>query len=156
MSINITLIAQMLTFGFMIWFTMKFIWPPLMNAMEARDKKIADGLAAAEKGEKALQEAAIERDRLLKEARSQAQDILGNANRQAAQIVDEAKQQAREEGERIVRAAQAEIEREVSAARDALRAKVGALAVAGAAQILKREIDAKAHADLLKELAAKV
>lgn len=156
MSINITLIAQMLTFGFMIWFTMKFIWPPLMGAMEARDKKIADGLAAADKGHRALEEAAAEQEQALKEARAQAQDILGNANKQAAQMVEEAKSQAKLEGERIVTAAQAEVEREISSARESLRQQVGSLAVAGAAKILKREINADAHAELLQDLAAKV
>lgn len=156
MSINVTLIAQMLAFGFMIWFTMKFIWPPLLKAMDERDRKIADGLAAAERGEKALKEAAAERERVLREARAQANEILAGANRQASQIVEQAREQAKAEGERIVLAARAEVEREIAQARDALRAQVGALAVAGAAQILRREIDPKAHAELLRELAAKL
>lgn len=156
MSINVTLIAQMLAFGFLIWFTMKFIWPPLTRAMADRAQRIADGLAAADKGNRSLEVAAVKIAEDLKATRSQAQDILGAANKQAAQLVEQARAQAKAEAERIAAAAKNEVERQVQQAREVLRKQVGELAVAGAGRILKREIDARAHADVLKELAAKI
>lgn len=156
MSINATLIAQMITFGVLIWFTMKFIWPPLTKAMDERSKKIADGIAAGEKGARALQDASLKSDEALKAARTQAQEILAAANKQAAQLVDQARSQAKAESDRIASAARDEVGREVARAREELRKQVGELAVAGASKILKREIDAKAHAELLDELATRV
>lgn len=156
MDINFTLFAQAAVFAIFIWFTARFVWPPLMKAVEDRQKIIADGLAAAERGARSLQDAAVKSDEALKQARVQAQDILGNANKQAALTVEGAKTQAQLEAERIKESARAEVVREVNKAREALRQQVGQLAVAGATQILKREIDAKAHADLLKDLAARV
>jgi F-type H+-transporting ATPase subunit b len=155
-SINVTLIAQMLAFGFLIWFTMKFIWPPLTKAMADRAQRIADGLAAAEKGTRALEEAAARSEEQLQATRGQAQDILGTANRQATQIVEQARAQAKAEGERIVAAARGEVERQVQQAREQLRKQVGDLAVLGAARILKREVNAQAHGDVLKELAERI
>lgn len=156
MDITFTLIAQSIVFALFIWFTAKFVWPPLMRAVEARQKQIADGLAAADKGNRSLAEASAKSDEQLKAARAQAQDILANANKQAGQAIEQAKGTAQGEAERIKAAAREEVEREVNRVKEQLRKQVGELAVAGAAQILKREIDPKAHADVLKELAAKI
>ena len=151
-----SIVGQMIVFGAFIWFTMKFVWPPITKAMEERRQKIADGLAAAEKGARALQDASAKSEEELKVARTQAQDILANANKQAAQIGEQAKVTAQEEGARIVAKAHEDVEREVAHAREELRKRVGELAVVGAAKILKREIDTKAHADVLNDLAARV
>ena len=156
MSITFTLIAQALVFAAFILFTAKFVWPPLMQAVEDRQKKIADGLAAAEKGNRSLAEASAKSDEALKAARSQAQEILAAANKQAGQVVEQAKGTAQTEADRIKAAAREEVDREINRARETLRKQVGELAVAGAAQILKREINAQAHADVIKELAAKI
>lgn len=153
MNINATLIAQGITFFLFIWLTMKFVWPPIMKAMKDRQEKIADGLAAAERGARDLEQAKEEAAKLLKDAREQAGDILNQANRRSAEIVDEAKAQAREEGERLIAAAKSQIEQDVSRAREALRRDVARLAVLSAGKILEREIDAKAHADLLDKVA---
>lgn len=149
MNINSTLFAQAATFAAFIWFTAKFVWPYLMRAIEDRQKHIAEGLAAAERGKQDLEQASVRTADMLREARQQAQDILAQADKRSTQIVEEAKTAAREEGARLVAAAKAEIEQEVSRARETLRTQVAALAVAGAEQILRREVDAKVHADLL-------
>ncbi len=151
-----SIVGQMIVFGIFVWFTMKFVWPPIIRAMEERRQKIADGLAAAEKGARALQDASAKSEEELKVARVQAQDILNAANKQASQIVEQAKTTAQVEGERIVAKAHDEVQRELAQARDGLRKQVGELAVAGAAKILKREINAATHADVLGELAARV
>lgn len=156
MDINFTLFAQAFVFAVFIWFTARFVWPPLMRAVDQRQKTIADGLAAAEQGSRSLQEAAAKSDEALKAARAQAQDILSAANKQAVQVVEQAKTQAKTEADRIAVGAREEVEREVAKARETLRKQVGELAVIGATKILKREIDAKAHADVLKDLAARV
>ena len=156
MDITFTLIAQAAVFALFIWFTAKFVWPPLMRAVDARQKTIADGLAAAEKGNRSLAEASAKSDEQLKAARVQAQDILSGANKQAGQVVEQAKGAAQTEAERIKAAAREEVEREVNRVKEALRKQVGELAVAGAAQILRREINAQAHADVIKDLAAKI
>jgi F-type H+-transporting ATPase subunit b len=156
MNINVTLIVQLIAFAIFVILTMKLVWPPLLKAMEDRRARIAEGLAAAEKGAKALQDASSKSDEALKAARVQAQDILGSANKQAAQIVEQARSAAQAEGERIKTAAKADVDREIAQARDALRKQVGELAVQGAGQILKREIDAKAHADIINQLAAQI
>ena len=156
MSITFTLIAQAIVFALFIWFTAKFVWPPLMRAVEDRQKKIADGLAAAEKGNRSLAEASVKTEEQLKAARAQAQEILAAANKQAGQVVEQAKGTAQAEAERIKAAAREDVDREINRARETLRKQVGELAVAGAAQILKREINAQAHADVLKDLAAKI
>jgi F-type H+-transporting ATPase subunit b len=156
MDINFTLFAQAAVFAIFIWFTARFVWPPLMRAVEERQKTIADGLAAAEKGARSLQDASAKSDEALKAARVQAQEILANANKQATQMIDQAKGTAKTEADRIVAAAREEVSREVNSARETLRKQVGELAVAGASKILKREIDAKAHADVLNDLAARV
>lgn len=149
MNINITLIGQMLSFALLVWFTMKIVWPPLIRAMEERQKRIADGLAAGERGRHELELAQQKATDSLREAREQAADLLADASKRAAQILDEVKTQAKEEGERILTAMRAEGERERNAAREALRQAVAELAVAGAARILQKEIDAKANAKLL-------
>jgi F-type H+-transporting ATPase subunit b len=149
MNINLTLFAQAASFALFIWFTAKFVWPHLARAIEARQKQIAEGLAAAERGRQDLEQAALRSADMLKEARAQAQAVLAQADERAAQIVEEAKVSASGEGARLIAAAKAEIEQEVSRARETLRAQVAALAVAGAEQILKREVDAKVHAQLL-------
>lgn len=150
MNINLSLLAQALTFALFIWFTVKFIWPPLLRAMEQRQRQIAEGLAAAERGKQDLEQASRRTAELLREAKQQAQDILGQADRRAAEMIEEAKGLARTEGERLIAGAKAEIEQEVSRAKEMLRAQVAALAIAGAEQILRREVDARAHADLLR------
>lgn len=156
MNINLTLIGQSITFIAFVWFCMKFVWPPVMAALNERKQKIADGLAAAEKGmhdEELAKERATE---VLKEAKAQAQEIISGAEKRASQIVEEAKDTARTEGDRIVAAANAEIEQEVNRARENLRGEVVSLAVAGAGRVLKREIDEKANEDLLKDLVAQL
>ena len=149
MNINLTLFAQAATFAVFIWFTAKFVWPHLSRAIDARQKHIAEGLAAAERGKQELEQAAVRSADMLRETRQQAQDILAQAEKRAGQIIDEAKIAAGNEGARLVAGAKAEIEQEVSRARETLRTQVSALAIAGAEQILRREVDAKAHADLL-------
>lgn len=156
MDLNATLIVQSITFLVFVLLMWRMAWPPIIAAMQARQQRIADGLAAAERGAKALQEASAKSDDALKEARAQAQEILVAANKQASQTVEKAKADAEAEKARIVESGRAEVERELSQARDALRKQVGELAVAGASKILRREIDAKAHADVLNELAAQV
>ncbi|PVV11518.1 MAG: F0F1 ATP synthase subunit B [gamma proteobacterium symbiont of Ctena orbiculata] len=156
MNINLTLIGQLLTFAVFVWFTMKFVWTPIMGALENRKKEIADGLAAAERGQHE-QELAKERAKdVLHEAKSQAAEIVTQAQKRAAEIVDESKGTARVEGERILTAAQAEIEQESNRAREHLREKLGELAVAGAERILKKEINAAAHKDIVNELAKEI
>ena len=156
MNLNATLILQAVAFALFVWFTMKFVFPPITKAMRDRQAKIADGLAAAEKGARSLQDASAKSDEALKAARVQAQEILAGANKQATQMVEAAKGAAKTEADRIVAAARDEVSREVGKAREELRKQVGALAVDGAAKILKREINASVHADVLNELAAKV
>lgn len=151
-----SIVGQMIVFVIFVWFTMKFVWPPITKALAERQVRIADGLAAADKGQKALAEASSRSDEALKMARGQAQDIVSAANKQATQIVEHARAEAETEKARIVASGHAEAEREIAQARDALRAQVGALAIAGAEKILKREINANAHADLIADLAAKV
>ena len=152
MNINFTLIAQALTFAAFIWFTARFVWPPLMRAVEARQKQIAEGLAAGERGRQELELAGKHAAEERAKARERAQEIVGLAEKRAAQMVEEAKGTARDEGNREKAAAKAEIEQEVSRAREMLREQVALLAVAGAEKILRREINAKAHSDLLEQL----
>ena len=152
MNINLTLFAQAATFALFIWFTAKLVWPYLMRAIEDRQRNIAEGLAAAERGKQDLEQAAVRTSDMLREARQQAQEILAQADRRSSQMIEEAKNTASEEGARLVTAAKAEIEQEVSRARETLRTQVAALAVAGAEQILRREVDAKVHAELLSTM----
>jgi F-type H+-transporting ATPase subunit b len=156
MNINLTLFAQAAVFAIFIWVTARWPWRWLMEMVEDRNKKIADGLAAAEKGNRSLAEASSKTEEQLKAARAQAQEILNAANKQAGQLVEQAKGTAQTEAERIKATARGEVEREINRARETLRKQVGELAVSGAAQILKREINPATHADVIKELAAKI
>jgi len=149
MNINITLFAQAAVFAAFIWFTVKFVWPPLLRAIEARQKQIADGLAAAEQGKKSLEVSAKQAEQAIAEARGRAAEIVAQAEKRGSQLVEEAKNAAKAEGDREKAAAKADIAQEAQRAREQLREQVAALAVAGAEKILKREVDAKAHADLL-------
>ncbi len=156
MNINLTLIGQLLSFMVFVWFTMKFVWTPIMGALEVRKKEIADGLAAAERGQHE-QELAKERAKgVLHEAKAQAAEIVAQAQKRGAEIVDEAKGSARTEGERILTAAHAEIEQETNRAREQLRGKVAELAIAGAEKILKKEINAETHRDIVDGLAKEI
>ena len=152
MSFNLTLIAQAVTFALFIWFTVKIVWPFMLRAIEQRQKTIADGLAAGERGKQDLDNAAKRTAEMMGEAKQQVQDTLAQADKRGTQIIDEAKGTAKAEGDRLVSAAKAEIDQEVARAREALREQVAALAIAGAEKILRREVDAKAHADLLAQL----
>ncbi len=156
MNINLTLIAQAVAFAILIWFTVKYVWPPLLNAIETRQKEIADGLAAASEGRSALEVAAKKSEITLNEAKQKASEIIGQAEKRATQIVEEAKGNAKEEGERILASAKAEIDQELNRAKEGLRAQVSSLAVAGAEKILRKEIDAKAHSDMLAKLSAEL
>ena len=156
MDINATLLGQMLVIGILIWFSWKFIWPPLVKAVEDRQKKIADGLAAAERGQKELHQASGEAAVIVNEARDKALKIVDQANRRSNEIIEEARATAIAEGQRLVGDARQEVALEQSRARDALRKDVAQLAVAGASRLLEREIDAKAHADLIAKLAREI
>jgi len=156
MNINLTLIGQTIAFIVFVWFCMKFIWPPLMSALEERKKNIADGLAAAERGKKEQELSEKRGAEVIKEAKGKAAEILTGAEKRGAEIVDEAKSEARVEGERIISAAQSEIEQEINRAREALRGDLAMLVTAGAGQILGKEVDASAHSKLLDELAAQL
>jgi F-type H+-transporting ATPase subunit b len=155
-NITVTLIAQMAAFILLIWFVNKVLWGPISQIMEARQKRIADGLAAAEKG-KHEQELAEKRAKdLLKDAKTKAADIVSQAQKRATDLVEEAKVTAREEGDRIKTAANAEIEQELNRAKESLRSQVASIAIVGAKKVLQREIDAKAHDDILNELAKQI
>jgi F-type H+-transporting ATPase subunit b len=156
MNINFTLFSQALAFAIFIWFTVRFVWPPLMRAIENRQKTIADGLAAGERGKHELELASQRSADVMREAKQRASDIIAQAEKRAAEIVDEAKNTAKEEGDRILVGAKADVEQEVFRAREALRQHVAELAVAGASKILRREVDAKAHADLLDSIKAEL
>jgi len=152
MNINVTLFAQVITFAAFIWFTVKFIWPHMLRAIENRQKTIADGLAAAEQGKKSLELSTRQAEEAVKQARDRSAEIIAQAEKRVAQMIEEARSQAKEEGNREKAAAQAEIAQQVSRAKETLREQVATLAVAGAEKILRREVDAKTHADLLAQL----
>ncbi len=156
MSINATLIAQMITFGILIWVTMKFIWPPLIRAMDERAQRIAEGLAAADRSHKELAQTQDKVNESLKEARVKANEIIEQAHQRGLQIVDAAKHDAIAEGARQKSLAESEIAATATRAREELRRQVSALAVSGAEKLLRREIDAGAHKALLDELAAQL
>ena len=156
MGINATLIGQMITFGLFVWFMMKFVRPPLTQAMQERQRKIAEGLAAAEQGNTQLERSRQEVEATLQAARQQAAEILAQANRRGTEMVEQAKLAAREEGERQIRSAEALIAQEIAQARESLRREVAELATAGAARILKREIDPAAHRDLVDDLVGQI
>ncbi|KUJ72387.1 F0F1 ATP synthase subunit B [Thiomicrospira sp. WB1] len=152
MSINATLLIQIIAFVLLIWFVNKVLWGPLSKLMEDRQKKIADGLSAAEKGKHELELAEKRAKEVLKDAKSQAQTVLSQAEKRGSEIVEDAKIKAAEEAERIKASAQAEIEQEVSRAREELRKEVSALVVDGAEKILKKEVNAATHNDMLESL----
>ena len=156
MNINATLFAQMIVFAILIWVTMKWIWPPLMAAIEERQQKIAEGLAAADRSKKDLAQAEEKVAEVIREARVQAAEIVSQAEMRRSQIIDHAKDEAIEEGNRQKAAAAAEIASASARAREDLRKQVSALAVAGAEKLIKREIDANAHKALLDELASQI
>jgi len=156
MNINATLIAQTIMFILFVWFCMKFVWPPIMQALSDRKKQIADGLAAGERGKQELEQASKSAADEMLIAKQKAAEILTQAEKRSSQVVEEAKGLAQEEGDRIVSMAKAEVEQEIVRAREALRQNVADLAVAGAAKILDREVDAKAHAELLKNIKAEL
>ena len=156
MSFNATIIGQVLGFLVLVWFTWKFVWPPLLGAIEERQKKIAAGLAAADRGQKDLEDAKVKAGESMREARERAVQLVDQAQKRGNELIDEAKHTAVAEGERLVAAARAEVATDSARARDALRREVAALAVAGACRVLGREVDAKAHADLLDQLAAEI
>jgi F-type H+-transporting ATPase subunit b len=156
MNFNATLIGQSITFIFFVWFCMKFVWPPIMNALETRKKQIADGLAAADRGKHELELAAKKAGDNMRDAKAQAAEVIAQAEKRAAQIIEEAKTAAKEEGDRQLAAAQANIAQETNRARESLREQVAALAVAGAEKILRREVNAQTHADLLGQLKAEL
>jgi F-type H+-transporting ATPase subunit b len=156
MNFNLTLIGQMITFGVFVWFTMAYVWPPIVKALGDRKSKIAEGMAAAERGH---QEKTLGEQRalaLLKDAKSQANEILNQAQRRAGEIIEEAKVDARAEGQRLVAAAQAEIERDANRAREELRERVASLAVAAAGKILNKEVDLAAHRELVDSFAKQI
>jgi len=156
MNINATLIGQAIAFLIFIGFCMKYVWPPIIEALDERKKKIADGLAAAERGKHEQELAEKRAQQVIREAKEQANEIITQAQRRGNEIVDESKDNARTEGERILVSAQAEIKQEANRAKDELRSQVGSVAIAGAAKILSREIDDKAHTDLLEELVSRI
>jgi F-type H+-transporting ATPase subunit b len=152
MNINVTLLMQAIAFGAFIWFTAKFIWPPLMGAIATRQKQIADGLAAGEQGRKELASTEKRIADMLTEAKQRSQEIVATGEKFKAETIEAAKGEAKAEADRIVAAARAEIQQEVSRAKEQLRNQVADLAVAGASKILQREVDPKAHAELLASI----
>ena len=156
MNINATLLAQTIMFALLVWFCMKFVWPPIMAALNQRRKLIAEGLADAERAKHDLELAAKSSVQVIREAKEKTAEIIALGEKRASEIVEEAKVQARVEGERIITGAKAEIDQEVFRARELLRTQVSAVALAGAGKILGREIDAKAHNDLLEKLVGEI
>jgi len=155
-NINATILAQMVIFALLVWTCVSWIWPMTLRQMVLREKRIADGLAAAEKGQKDLAEAGSRAEALLKDAREKALQIEENARRRANEMIEQAKGAASAEGERLIAAAKARIAQESNSAREELRRQVAALAVSGAGKILEREVDARTHADVLDKLASRI
>jgi len=156
MNITVTLFAQVAAFIALIYFVNKVLWKPLSGMLEDRQKRIADGLAAAEKGKKDQELAEKNAKQKISEAKAQAAEIVSQAQKRSNEIVEEAKDVAKQEADRIITAANAEIEQEINRAKESLRKEVSSIAVAGASKILKKEIDAKAHADLINDLATQI
>lgn len=152
MNLNATLIAQIIVFFILVWFTMKYVWPPIAKALDERADKIAEGLAAAERGKSDFEQAEKKVAELLAEGRTQVAEMVANAEKRAAQIVEEAKLQASDEAARITAQAKSDVEQEANRAREALREQVAFLAVKGAESILRREVDQKQHAQILSTL----
>ena len=156
MNIGLTLVGQLIAFVVFVAFCMKYVWPPIIAALEERKKKIADGLAEAERGFKQQELAEQHAEKKLQEAKQQASEILGQAQKRANEIVEAAKSTAVEEGKRIKDAAQADVEKEVNKAKDQLRTQISILAVAGAERILKKEIDTHSHQEIMDDLAKQI
>lgn len=156
MNINVTLFAQMVVFIALIWFSMKFVWPMVLAAMQEREQRIADGLAAAERATAAENEAKTGAEAVMQEAREKAASLIQSAERQANDIIEQAKANATTEGQRLLDAAQSQIDQETERAREALRGDVSRLAIAGAEKILAREIDGATHEQVLNDLVAKL
>lgn len=156
MEINATIIGQFITFAILVWFTMKYVWPPIIQAMHEREKKIAAGLEAAERSKRELEIAEHKALTIIREAKQQASQIIEQANLQSAQLVEEAKVQAKQESVRIVEMAQGEIDREVMQAKEALKSQLAKLAITGAEKIIQRNLDPSVHHDLLNSLAAEI
>ena len=152
MNLNATLFAQLIVFGILVWFTMRFVWPPIVKALDERAEKVAEGLAAAERGKSDFEQAEKRVAEILAEGRTQVTDMVANAEKRAAQIVEEAKEQAVGEAARIMAQAKADVAQEANRAREALREQVPALAVKGAESILRSEVDASRHAQMLASL----
>lgn len=152
MNINLTLFGEMLTFAIFVWFTMRFIWPPLTKAMTERREKIAAGLAAAEKGKRDLELAAHKVTEILTEAKAQAAQLIEQANHRANHIIEESKAHARDEGNRLLAIAKSDIEREFQAARDTLMTQVSSLVIAGAEKVLRHEVNQSANDRLVNEI----
>jgi F-type H+-transporting ATPase subunit b len=155
-NINLTLIVQMIVFILLIWFVMKFVWPMILGPMNEREARIAKGLAAAEEGEKELSAARAKADAIVREARERANQIIDHAQHRANELIDQAKGAASVEGARILAAAQQQIELDTTRAKESLRREVAGIAVGAATKLLGREIDARAHADLLEQLAEEI
>jgi F-type H+-transporting ATPase subunit b len=153
---NLTLIGQTIAMVVFVWFCMKFVWPPIMGAIEARQVEIADGLAAAERGQTDLENAKAEADKIISAARDQARGIVDQAHTRASGIVEEAKTDGEAERRRQIDSARAEVEVEINRVRNELRAQVATIAIAGAEKVLGREIDANAHRELLDQLASEL
>jgi F-type H+-transporting ATPase subunit b len=156
MNINLTLFGQAISFAVFVWFCVKYVWPPVLKALEERETRIADGLAAAEKGRHDLENAEQRVEEILAEGRNKAQEFIVQSQRRADEIVDQAKQAALEEGERLLVAARGRIDTERNEARESLRNEVAVLALAGVEQVLMREVDAQAHREVLEKLIAEI
>ena len=152
MNLNATLFSQLIVFGNLVWFTMRFVWPPIVKALDERAEKVAEGLAAAERGKSDFEQAEKRVAEILAEGRTQVTEMVANAEKRAAQIVEEAKEQAVGEAARIMAQAKADVAQEANRAREALREQVAALAVKGAESILRSEVDASRHAQMLASL----
>jgi len=155
-NINMTLIGQTIAFAIFVWFCIKYVWPPISNALHERQKKIADGLDAASRATRDLELAQERAEQLLRESKEQASQILEQANKRSAQMIEEAREQARAEGERLVASARSEIDQELNRAKEELRAQVSTLAIMGAERVLQASVDEQAHRKLLDELAAEL
>lgn len=156
MNINLTLVIQMIVFAVLVWFTMRFVWPKIQGPLEERSRKIAEGLAAAEKGEQELAEARGKADAIVREARERANQIIDHAQHRANELIEQAKGAATTESARVVAAARQQIELDTTRAKEGLRREVAGIAVGAASKLLEREIDARTHADLLDKLAAQI
>lgn len=156
MNINLTLIGQAISFAIFVWFCVKYVWPPIIKALEERETRIADGLAAAEKGQRDLESAGEKVEEILQEGRDKAQEFVTQSQKRGEDLVEQAKQAAIEEGDRLLAAARGRIEQERNEARESLRNEVAVLALSGAEQILMREVDANAHREVLDKLTAEI